>query len=1166
MIFALVLLLLTLVVVLGITTWRQRQQILVLQRDDRVQELVAQQTALFENIPLGIFYSADGYLQQVNGTFAAMVGASAAELTGKSAVFLFESPQDHEAFNLSVVPQLDEGRSVVVERTFRRMDGSPLQAHVVGSRVAVAGFKRGTVWAFEDISHRKQMEESLAEQTNFLRALVESIPYPVFYKDTQTRFVGFNRAYEQAFGMSREDLLGKRVIDMEYLPLADRLIYQAEDEQVIATTGTVQRETLLPFADGRLHETLYFVCGFAKADGTPAGLVGTIVDVAQQKAAERALAEGLQEQRIILEAVSLGVMLTADRTIKRCNRAMEQIFGYAPDELLNQSTRVMYASTAEFEALGDAAYPVIAQGELYSYEHTFQKKDGSHFWASVHGRALDTDHPEWGSVWVFEDIGAKREAANELQRAKEAADAASQAKSDFLANMSHEIRTPMNAIIGMANLAMNTELNARQSNYVGKIKIAADGLLGIINDILDFSKIEAGKLQLEDIPFDLDDVMERLASVMALRAEGHGNELVFDIAQETPTRLTGDPMRLGQVLINLVSNGVKFSKGGSILVRVEPLKRTDDQTELLFSVSDQGIGMTPIQLGRIFQPFTQADASTTRRFGGTGLGLAICRDLVHMLGGRIWAESRQDAGSTFSFTALFGLDKESERSSTVTSEPEQLGQTPVLVVDSNAVTREILHRILRQLGLRAVSVATISEAMAWATTSGVQMPLACFIEWQPDGASGTDPRRQLQSALQTCEGPLPIMVLMAAHENDERMHLAALEADGVIVKPVTTKNVRAQLQRYLGAVPQAESKQANDRAAWSPFHGWDFLVVEDVDFNQEVIMELLASVGVKARLASNGAEALNEVAIKTPDAILMDCHMPVMDGFEATRKLRANPLYAQIPIIALTASVMEEDKKRCADAGMNAYVAKPVDLGVLRKQLLQLLPANVPQESVQSGGETNTVRSVEIPLSGLDLAQGLAAMGGLRPVYFRMLRKFNDNLAREFEPQFRAAMADTDWPLAERLVHSLKGVAQTLGAVDLVGSTVRMEGAVRQRLIEPTFEGLAAVAACLKVISEDVSRLDTQPARTSIADEPIQPISRDLQQKLATLAAMLARRETEAAELALEIHEAMSRSEFASIWKSTAGAIDRYDFRAAEQELQALHDNLRRSEQPTQGT
>jgi len=218
MIFALVLLLLTLVVVLGITTWRQRQQILVLQRDDRVQELVAQQTALFENIPLGIFYSADGYLQQVNGTFAAMVGASAAELTGKSAVFLFESPQDHEAFNLSVVPQLDEGRSVVVESTFRRMDGSPLQAHVVGSRVAVAGFKRGTVWAFEDISHRKQMEESLAEQTNFLRALVESIPYPVFYKDTQTRFVGFNRAYEQAFGMSREDLLGKRVIDMEYLP------------------------------------------------------------------------------------------------------------------------------------------------------------------------------------------------------------------------------------------------------------------------------------------------------------------------------------------------------------------------------------------------------------------------------------------------------------------------------------------------------------------------------------------------------------------------------------------------------------------------------------------------------------------------------------------------------------------------------------------------------------------------------------------------------------------------------------------------------------------------------------------------------------------------------------------------------------------------------------
>jgi two-component system sensor histidine kinase/response regulator len=1159
MIVALVLLLMALVGALGITAWRQRRRILVLQRDERVQELLDQQAALFENIPLGLFFSADGYLQQVNGTFAAMVGVPAADLVGKSAVYLFDNAHDHESFNQSVVPQLDAGASVVVERVFHRMDGSPFDAHIVGRRVAVGGFRRGSVWAIEDISHRKQMEASLSEQTDFLRALVESIPYPVFYKDTQTRFVGFNRAYEHAFGMSREDLLGKRVMDMEYLPLADRLAYQSEDEQVIATTGTVQREALLPFADGRLHEALYFVCGFARADGAPAGLVGTIVDVAEQKAAERALAEGAQEQRVILEAVSVGVMLAVDRSIKRCNPAMEQIFGYGSNELLNQSTRVLYANTAEFEELGNAAYPVIARGELYSYERTFLKKDGSLFWASVHGRALDTSHPDWGSVWVFEDIGVKRAAASELQRAKEAADAASQAKSDFLANMSHEIRTPMNAIIGMANLAMNTELNARQSNYIGKIKIAADGLLGIINDILDFSKIEAGKLQLESIPFDLDDVMERLASVMALRADGHGNELVFDIAEGTPTQLIGDPMRLGQVLINLVTNGIKFSTGGTILVRVDHCMQDNDQTELLFSVTDQGIGMTPDQLGRIFQPFTQADASTTRRFGGTGLGLAICRDLVQMLGGRIWAESQLGAGSTFSFTAHLGLASIANEHCVV--ESAQVLTTPqlqhVLVVDSNAATRGILCRILQQLGLQCVATPSFDEAIAVVGTAEMPSAVACFVEWQPNGTGGKENCQRLRSAFQACAGQAPAMILLAAHENDEGMHLAALEADGVVVKPITTRSIRALLHAHLGAgARQAAPQPDRERNSWLPLRDWDVLVVEDVEFNQEVIIELLASVGVQARLASNGVEALSEAAKKTPDAILMDCHMPVMDGFEATRRLRANPDYCHIPIIALTASVMEEDKKRCSEAGMNAYVAKPVDLEVLRKQLLQFLPGTASQKLAPAMAMPDEAQGTLPPIAGLDVQQGLSAMGGRQSVYIRMLMKFNDNLSREFEPQFRTAVQTEDWVVAERLVHSLKGVAQTLGARDLVRSIVGLETVVRQHLVAEALTNLHKVAACLKVISDEVSRLGTQQTPLAVANEPGQEVDEDSLQKLATLKDMLARRETDATELALDLAETMARTEYATVWKAVASAIDRYDFIAAEKEMLLLRNAL----------
>ena len=1075
MIVALTLLLLALVVVLGVTAWRQSRQIKVLRRDERVQELMDQQAALFENIPLGLFFSADGKLQQVNGTFASMVGAQAVDLVGKSAGYLFDNPQDHEAFNQSVVPQLDAGKSVAVERNFHRMDGSHFHAHIVGRRVAVGGFKNGSVWAIEDISHRKKIEASLAEQTNFLRALVESIPYPVFYKDAHTRFVGFNRAYEKTFGMTREDLLGKRVVDMEYLPLADRLSYQAEDEQVIACTGTVQREALLPFADGRAHETLYFVCGFAGADGAPAGLVGTIIDVADQKAAERALAEGAQEQRIILEAVSLGVMLTVDRNIKRCNHAMEQIFGYELNGLLNQSTRILFKDTLDFDAVEQAAYRAMAQGELYSYEREFQKRDGTHFWANVHGRAMDTSHPEWGIVWVFEDCSVKKQAASELQRAKDAADAASQAKSDFLANMSHEIRTPMNAIIGMANLAMNTELNARQSNYIGKIKIAADGLLGIINDILDFSKIEAGKMQLESIPFDLEDVLERLSSVMTQRAGVRDNELIFDLADGTPTHLIGDPVRLGQVLINLVSNAVKFSTGGTILVRVDHTRLAENQIEMLFSVIDQGIGMTPDQLGRIFQPFTQADASTTRRFGGTGLGLAICRDLVHMLGGRIWAESQSGAGSTFNFTARMGLNStvHTERANDAKSRHAEDDQKLVLVVDGNAVTRGILQRVLQQLDLRAIAVPSTEEAFALVGAGDLPNVLACFMEWRPPDADGKDDSHRLKAAFQTSGSEVPLMILMSAHEHEEGLHLAALEADGVIVKPITARNVRGQLKRYLAQdEPQAEVKRDDARPSWLPFSAWDILVVEDVDFNQEVIIELLASVGVKTRLASNGAEALTEVAKKVPDAILMDCHMPVMDGFEATRRLRSDPAYSRIPIIALTASVMEEDKKRCTDAGMNGYVPKPVDLDYLRSQLLQFLP-NTAAIAADAGLDAPTTQpNAPISISGIDTSQGLASVGVQPSVYVRLLQKFNNNLGKNFEPQFRAAIESADWVVAARLAHSLKGVAKTLGAKDLAQSVAQLEESVQRRELVKIREDLITVSGYLNAITTDIDRMD----------------------------------------------------------------------------------------------
>ena len=776
----------------------------------------------------------------------------------------------------------------------------------------------GAIESIRDITKRKTAEIALYENLRFLQHLINAIPSPIFYKGIDGIFRGCNSAYEKYLGKRKDEIVGKSVHDIFPQDLADK--YREMDRALFNNPGVQVYESSIRYADGTRHDVIFNKSTYANGNNALSGLVGVILDITEHKRIEDNLRESEEKYRLLVEGqTDLVVKVDTEGRFLFVSPTYCDLFGKTEEELLGRTFMPLVfeddreMTAREMEKLYRPPYTCYV-------EQRAMTKDGWRWLAWADKSVLDSQKNVIAIIGVGRDITESKRIEHELLRAKEAAEAAAQAKSDFMANMSHEIRTPMNAVIGMTSILLDDEdLTPEQKEFIETIRVNGDALMVIINDILDFSKMEREDAVLEEQPFELRCNVEEALDLVSASAAMKGLNLAYTFNKDVPEFIIGDPTRLRQILGNLLNNAVKFTGHGEVKLTVSA-QELNGTHEIHFAVQDTGIGIKPELMNRLFQPFAQVDETVTCKYGGIGLGLAISRKLVELMGGRIWVESEAGIGSTFHFTIRASIAPHSQKI-LAGVQPRLVGKS-VLIVDDSRTNRHILGGYAYSWGMAPLIAASGKDALAW-IERGDTFDLAILDINMPEMDSVTLARK-----IRKYDKTMPLVVLTTIGQRvDSNLF------DAYLFKPIKPSRLLKVLMNIIFQQEARESahiSKVHEEAQISPMK---ILLAEDNVSSQKVALQMLKRLGYRADVAANGIEVCQALERQAYDLVLMDVRMPEMDGLEATRIIQQRWPDNRPKIIAVTAYALEGDRNTFIEAGMDDYISKPLKVEELARVL-----------------------------------------------------------------------------------------------------------------------------------------------------------------------------------------------------------------------------------------